>query len=112
MHPPASNAAAAAAEPPDPNTHPHSPTTSDYAAAFAHALEATIDGVAEAIQTVSADLPSPMELEGGGNGQYAERGLMESVQEGMAGEVAPAGVGADEFDWEQVRLPGGGLAGW
>jgi hypothetical protein len=53
----ASTAAAGGAAPPDQNLVPESQhLASDYAAAFAHAVEATIDGVAEAIQVCDAGL--------------------------------------------------------
>lgn len=122
MDPAASVGAATAAPtgPQQPEAHSHPSTTSDYAAAFAHAVEHAIDGVAEAIQGVSADLPSPMELEGNGNGRFRGSGdFLESVTEAVAaGEGAaacsPSGVHEDEFDWEQVggdRRPAGGGGG-
>lgn len=82
-------------------SHPSSP--SDYAAAFAHAVENAMDGVAEALQGVSADLPSPMELERGENRQHPAGEMI-----GQDGDVSPLGeMHSDELDWEQVCLNGG-----
>jgi len=100
-------AAAPAAPQTEPDTSQHHASTLDYAAAIAHAVEATIDGVAEVLQGVSADLPSPMELEKGETRQHPA-GDHAVDREREHGEAAPAGTHEDEFDWEQV----GGCVGW
>lgn len=122
------SAAAAPTESQQPADPP--PPPDNYSlAAFAHAVEATIDGVAGAIGCVSADLPTALELEGNGGGCQAvgaaagggisEEGEGDVCTQQAAGSQQDGGVysqplgavappaGAhheDEFDWEQVRV--------
>lgn len=105
-------------QPADPPRHHHHQPPDYSLAAFAHAVEATIDGVAGAIGSVSADLPTAMELEGNGSGASGAAAGGSSEEEGdvcqqaagqqdgvysQPGGAAPAGAHEDEFDWEQVR---------
>jgi hypothetical protein len=56
-----------------------------------------MDGVAEALQGVSADLPSPKKLERGENRQHPAGELLM----GQDGDTSPLGeMHSDELDWE------------
>jgi hypothetical protein len=50
-------------------------------------------------QGVSADLPSPAELEGR---QYQSGEALSEAAAAAGGDASPSGVHEDEFDWEQV----------